>query len=124
MPSSTPKLNLRLINQDINAFNGLKSIPNYVPARSDLSLPELENAYQKMLHAQRKAVALEVQQKLAIANKIAAEKEFHAKVIDMKNCVRGQFGLDSDEVQIIGFKKQSQRKKMTRKKAIATEAMA
>jgi hypothetical protein len=30
--------------------------------------------------------------------------------------VRGQFGLDSNEVQVIGFKKQSQRKKATRKK--------
>jgi CRISPR/Cas system-associated endonuclease/helicase Cas3 len=114
--SKVQKLDQKSINQDINAFNGLKSIPDYVPIRSDLSLPAMENTYQNMLQAQRRAVELEAQQKMAIADKLAAENEFHAKVIDMKNCVRGQFGLDSNEVQVIGFKKQSQRKKATRKK--------
>jgi hypothetical protein len=35
----------------------------------------------------------------------------------MKECVRGQFGSDSNEAQAIGFKKKSERKRPKRQAA-------
>ncbi len=48
-----------------------------------------------------------------------AEWEFHNAVLAMKEVVRGQYGLDSDQAQAIGLKKKSDRKRPTRKKSVA-----
>lgn len=54
-------------------------------------------------------------EKLAIAKAATdaarlAEWEFHNAILAMKECVRGQFGSDSDAAQAVGFKKKSERK--------------
>jgi hypothetical protein len=105
--------------QDIAAFNGLKSIKNYKPNRPDLAIAALEASYQSMLQAQNNAANQQLQQKIANDERIAAEKDFHSKVMDMKDSVKGQFGADSNEVLAIGFKRRSQRKLPSRTKTAA-----
>lgn len=45
-----------------------------------------------------------------------AEWDFHNAVLAMKEVVRGQFGSDSDQAQVVGLKKKSERKRPSKQK--------
>ncbi len=46
-----------------------------------------------------------------------AEWEFHEAVLTMKQSVPGQFGPNSDEIQALGYKRKSLRKRNRRRNA-------
>ena len=126
MPTPTParKLTAQVIQQDVDAFNGLGSIPTYATQRSEATPEALKTAYQTM-QAQRQAEKeREAIYQAAVDATRKAEWEFHSAVLAMKEIVRGQFGSDSNEARAVGFKKKSERKKPVRKKAITTTTVA
>lgn len=118
-PDTNRRLRPQVINQDIDSFNGLKTVPDYSTQRSDASPTALQQAYQTMLTQQQAET-----EKLALYRAAAdaarlAEWEFHNAVLAMKEVVKGQFGSDSNEAQAVGLKKKSDRKRPTRSKSTA-----
>jgi hypothetical protein len=106
-----------IIKQDIDSFNGLKTITGYTTARAE-ALPEaLLQAYNEMLAKQSDETEKQALFKSAADASKQAEWNFHNAVLAMKESVKGQFGSDSDAAQAVGFKKKSERKRPTKKKS-------
>ncbi|MEH2158517.1 hypothetical protein [Nostoc sp.] len=117
---TTRRLRPQLISEDVNSWHGLQTIATYETTRADASAAKLQQAYQAML-AQQQAET----EKLALYRAAAdaarlAEWEFHNAVLGMKEVVRGQYGLDSDQAQAVGLKKKSEYKRPSRKKLVAS----
>lgn len=115
-PDKTRRLTPLMINQDVDAHNGLKAILNYKTTRTEATPEALQQTYQAMLVQQQTET-----EKLALYRAAAdaarlAEWEFHNAVLAMKEVVKGQFGSDSDEAQAVGLKKKSDRKRPVRQK--------
>lgn len=119
--NTSRRLTPSVLNQDVDSYNGLKTIEGYSTKRANATPAALQQAYQTML-AQQQAET----EKLALYRAAAdaarlAEWEFHNAVLAMKEVVKGQFGSDSNEAQAIGLKKKSDRKRPSRsKQAIAS----
>ena len=118
MPS--PDMNRRLtpavINQDVDAYNGLAAIDSYSTKRSNATPEALQQAYQAMLIQQQIETEKLALYRAASDAARLAEWEFHNAVLAMKEVVKGQFGSDSDEAQSIGLKKKSDRKRPARQR--------
>ena len=113
------RLSPQNLNQDVDAYNGFKTIDSYSTKRINATPEALQQAYQAML-AQQQAET----EKLALYRAAAdaarlAEWEFHNAVLAMKEVVKGQFGSDSDEAQAVGLKKKSDRKRPVRQKTVS-----
>ncbi|OLP20437.1 hypothetical protein BST81_00015 [Leptolyngbya sp. 'hensonii'] len=108
------RLTPSVINQDIEALNGLGTIVTYSTTRTEATSEALQAAYQNMI-AQRQTET-ERQAMYRAASDLArlAEWEFHNAVLAMKEVVKGQYGSDSNEAQSIGLKKKSDRRRPTR----------
>ncbi|ACC83372.1 hypothetical protein Npun_R5029 [Nostoc punctiforme PCC 73102] len=116
---TTRRLRPQTISQDISSFHGLQTVSTYNTTRVDASSTKLQEVYQAMLISQQAET-----EKLALYRAAAdaarlAEWEFHNAVLAMKEVVRGQYGSDSDQAQAVGLKKKSDRKRPSRKKAVA-----
>jgi hypothetical protein len=116
--NTSRRLAPQLLSQDIDAYNGLNAIDNYITTRSEATPEALQRTYREMLTLQQAET-----EKLALYRAAAdaarlAEWEFHNAVLAMKEVVRGQFGSDSNEAQSVGLKKKSDRKRPTRQKSL------
>jgi hypothetical protein len=80
-------------------------------------------AYQKMLLQQQLLTERQAVYKATADDAKQAEWAFHNAVLAMKEAVRGQYGSDSNEVQAIGIKKKSNRKRPFKTKGGVVEAM-
>lgn len=115
------RLSPQIISQDIDAFNGLGTIPAYKTNRSEATSDSLQAAFQNMINQQQLETEKQAVYRAAADAARRAEWEFHNAVLAMKEVVRGQFGSDSNEAQSVGLKKKSDRKRPTRSKvAIAS----
>lgn len=115
----TRRLPSQSISQDITSLHGLQTITTYNTSRADASVANLQQAYQTML-AQKQAETEKLTLYRAATDAARlAEWEFHNAVLAMKEVVRGQYGSDSDQAQAVGLKKKSDRKRPSRKKAVA-----
>jgi hypothetical protein len=119
MPTVDTSRRLRpaIIDKDIDSLHGLGTVPTYSTVRVEATPDALQLAHDKMRMRQQAET-----EKLAIAKAATdaarlAEWEFHQAVLAMKECVRGQFGSDSNEAQAIGLKKKSERKRPKRQAA-------
>lgn len=118
--NTSRRLSPHVLSQDIDALNGFNTIEGYSTKRQEATPEALQRAYQDMLAQQQSET-----EKLAMFRAAAdaarlAEWEFHNTVLTMKEVVRGQFGVDSNEAQAVGLKKKSDRKRPTRAKAAAS----
>jgi hypothetical protein len=113
---TTRRLSPQVISLDIDAFNGLGTIPNYQTVRTEATPEGLQAAYQHMIAQQQIETERQALFKAAADAARLAEWEFHNSVLAMKEVVRGQFGSDSSEAQSIGLKKKSDRKRPVRTK--------
>jgi len=104
------------IQQDIDSFNGLKTVAEYKTARTEATPEALQAAYSEMQVKQREETEKEKLFKAAADASKLAEWNFHNAVLAMKESVKGQFGSDSDAAQAVGFKKKSERKRPSKKK--------
>jgi hypothetical protein len=103
------------LNKDGNSLVALKEIKDYKPANPNYTVDRVDGLHENM----RTKKALEVKatqaQKSAHDDAVAAEWEFHNAIIAVKDQVIAQFGDDSNEIQSLGLKKTSQRKRPQRK---------
>jgi hypothetical protein len=77
----------------------------------------------QMTTAQAREVQLQGALAAARDQAAAAEWAFHDAILDVKNQVRAQFGVDSDEVQQLGLKKRSKRKTPVRRNGTLAAAV-
>ena len=111
------RISPKTITADIAAYNGLSTVNNYVPTRSEATPTGIKAAYDAMLAKQKKETELIAMTKSAADAARQAEVEFHGAVLAMKESVRGQFGPNSDEAQAIGYKRKSEYKRPRRRTA-------
>ncbi|PSB26367.1 hypothetical protein C7B82_19835 [Stenomitos frigidus ULC18] len=111
------RLSPQVLSQDTDALNGFNTVEGYSTQRKEATPEALRRAHQVMLTQQQSET-----EKLALFRAASdaarlAEWEFHNTILTMKEVVRGQFGVDSNEAQAVGLKKKSERKRPTRPKA-------
>jgi hypothetical protein len=123
LQNTNRRLSPDTINQDIDAFNGLGTIPTYRTTRPEATTDALQASFQHMIMQQQIETERQALYKAAADAARQAEWEFHNAVLAMKEVVRGQFGSDSNEAQSVGLKKKSDRRRPTRSKlAIAANS--
>ncbi|XGV96182.1 MAG: hypothetical protein ACAF41_26040 [Leptolyngbya sp. BL-A-14] len=113
------RLSPQVLSQDTDALNGFNTIEGYSTKRKEATPEALQQAYQEMLAKQQSETEKQALFRAASDAARWAEWEFHNAVLTMKEVVRGQFGVDSNEAQAIGLKKKSERKRPTRAKGAA-----
>ncbi len=114
--SMATQLSAGVIESDRDTLVALKRMANYTavnPAFGVQSLVELEEA---LVQAEEKSLLMQRDLAAARDEEIAAAQAFHQAIIGAKSCVIAQFGNDSSEVQAIGLKKRSDRKRPVRRK--------
>lgn len=119
MPITDTSRRLRpaILDKDIDSLHGLGTIPTYSTVRAAATPDALQLAHAKMRAMQQTETEKLAMAKAATDAARVAEWEFHNAVLAMKECVRGQFGSDSNEAQAIGLKKKSERKRPKRQAA-------
>ena len=115
--NTSRRLSAQLLNEDVDAFNGLNAIDGYSTKRKEATPEALQETYQAMLMQQQAETEKLALYRAASDAARLAEWEFHNAVLAMKEVVRGQYGSDSNEAQAVGLKKKSDRKRPTRQKA-------
>jgi hypothetical protein len=121
--NTSRRLSADTISQDILSLTGLQSIQDYQPTRSEASLKALQQAYKTMLTQQQLLAEKQADYKTATELTKQSEWAFHNAVLAMKEVVRGQYGSDSNEVQTVGFKKKSNRKRPAKAKVAVAGAV-
>ena len=115
MTDTTRRLAPKRIQQDVRSFQSLSTVANYAPMRDEATEAGLQQRYQAMVESQRQETEAEVQLKASRDRTRQAEWEFHEAVLAMKQSVLGQFGPNSDEIQALGYKRKSLRKRNRRR---------
>jgi hypothetical protein len=106
------------LQADTTAFAALKAIADYSPNNEDYDVAALENVFTKLKSAQEAEVVAAAALATAHDNRVAAEWEFHNRMLMVKSQVAGQYGDDSNELQSLGRKKKSEYKaRKSRKQA-------
>ncbi|PHJ61087.1 hypothetical protein VF14_04525 [Nostoc linckia z18] len=118
--NTTRRLRPQLISEDVSSWHGLQTINTYETNRADASAAKLQQAYQAMLAQQQAETEKQTLYRAAADAARLAEWEFHNAVLAMKEVVRGQYGLDSDQAQAVGLKKKSEYKRPSRKKSVTS----
>jgi len=118
--NTTRRLRPQLISEDVSSWYGLQTVSTYQTNRADASAAKLQQAYQAMLDQQQAETEKQTLYRAAADAARLAEWEFHNAVLAMKQVVRGQYGLDSDQAQAVGLKKKSDYKRPSRKKSVTS----
>ncbi|WP_373527283.1 hypothetical protein [Nostoc sp.] len=117
---TTRRLSPQVISEDVTSWHGLQTISTYNTTRVDASAANLQLAYQSMLAEQQAETEKQTLYRAAADAARLAQWEFHNAVLAMKEVVRGQYGLDSDQAQAVGLKKKSEYKRPSRKKLVTS----
>jgi len=104
------RLTAQVIQADIDAYLALKVIPDYQPFNPDYSLSRVSELHEQLLTTQE--AELHAQHALLAARDaaVAAQSAFHDVILGVKNQVKAQYGVDSDQLVSVGLKKKSERK--------------
>jgi hypothetical protein len=109
------KLSKKILTNDETTFTNLKAVTNYAPANKNFEVAK-GTPLQNEMRAKQDALALaKSAYKAAIDNAKDSEWSFHDFILGAKSQVGAQFGVDSNELQSLGIKKKSERKRPTRK---------
>jgi hypothetical protein len=118
-PDMNRRLRSQVLTDDTAALNGVRTLPDYNPLRAEAALNTLQAAYQTMQDRQQAELELRVRFQSASTLARQAEWEFHNGVLAMRKAVLSQYGDDSNEVQTVGLKKKSARKRPIRRVAVS-----
>jgi hypothetical protein len=118
--SKTKRLRKELLQEDLEAYAGMKSLTGYNPANPDYSEEKGDEAYAAMRAKQVKEVQDNAQAEASEDDAIAGEWFFHDYVRNMRIQTKAQFGENSNEVQTVGLKKKSEYKSPSKKKPPTT----
>ena len=113
MATASHRLDPDIIDEDVDAYNNLVTFTDYHPINAKYALSigfttrsafdttrAAEDVAKKAYDAARDAAA-------------AAEQALHDYIIGARTQVEAQYGPDSDQLQSLGIKKKSERKKST-----------
>lgn len=100
-----------VLQADQNAYTALLNFKEYQPANMSASQENVARALEEMRAARQNEMKLA--NALAAARDAARQAEwcFHNIMLDVKAQAIAQYGVDSDEVQALGLKKKSERRK-------------
>ncbi len=112
----TTRLRPAILKADQNAYTALAAFKGYQPLKSACTPENLAKALEEMRLAREEE--LRVEGTLAARRDASrqAEWRFHNAMLDAKAQVVAQYGVSSDEVQALGLKKKSERRKPGRKR--------
>lgn len=102
--------------EDERGLAALTQIANYQPANPDCTLDRITSAHAEMLKTRELKTNAETALLTATDHYTAATWTFHNLMLQVKNQIRAQFGPDSVEIQAIGLKRSSERKRPTKNK--------
>lgn len=108
------------IVEDEEAFAALKAVANYAPANSAYTVAAIEQAYRELQEARTAEVQADAAAKTASDRVVEKQANFHGLVIGARDQVMAQFGRNSDQVQAVGRKKESDYKTPQRKSKKST----
>lgn len=108
-------VNPKLLAADRVALAALKVIADYSPAQPAYKTSAIETALAELTAA--RDTEAQAQAALDTARDVTVAKEwaFHNLMLGAKDQVTAQFGRDSTQVQSVGRKRESERKKPQRK---------
>jgi hypothetical protein len=89
IPDTTRRVTPNTIKQDIDSFNGLKTVSDYKTTRAEATPDALQLAYNEMLAKQSEETEKEKLFKAAADASKQAEWNFHNSILAMKESVRG-----------------------------------
>mgnify|MGYP006372224839 FL=1 len=104
-----------ILKADQNAYISLSDFKGYQPANPDCTREHLAQTLEEMRLARQKELQLEGALAAARDASRQAEWRFHNAMLDVKAQVIAQYGANSDEVQALGLKKKSERRKPSRR---------
>src|SRR2546423_10098630 len=105
----TKRLKLSIIETDRSDAAALKDIVGYAPANPDYTVALVETARVEMDEARAKEARAQAALDSARDDAAAKEWNFHNKMIGARDQVTAQFGRNSNQVQAVGRKKESER---------------
>lgn len=111
----TKRLNPSALEADKASFEALQTITNYAPANPSYAAAAVKTAHDELLAAQAEETRTAAAAAAARDNAAGKEWAFHNSILGVRDQVTAQFGRDSNEVQSIGRKKESEYKARTRK---------
>jgi len=99
------------LKADQDGFSALLGIAGYQPSNAELSAAKLKLLVEALDASQRTYAQKEAEFKTARDRLVVAQWAFHNAMLGAKDQVIALFGKDSDQVQALGLKKKSERKK-------------
>jgi hypothetical protein len=112
-----------VVDEDRAVLHALHDVDGYTAVNPERTVPAVMALEAQMTTAQAREVQLQGALAAARDQAAAAEWAFHDAILDVKNQVRAQFGVDSDEVQQLGLKKRSKRKTPVRRNGTPAAAV-
>lgn len=104
-----------VLQADREALIAVQNMTGYSPINIAYSVPNLVNAITALEAARNAEINAQNALNAARDAVIAAEWAFHNAILGTKDQVVAQYGADSDEVQAMGLKKKSDRKRPMRR---------
>ncbi|HEX8708382.1 MAG TPA: hypothetical protein VF723_09090 [Pyrinomonadaceae bacterium] len=111
----TRRLRPATLAEDDDSFAAVQTLTDYAPSNPANSVASLTTAHAAMLAAQAAEAQAEAALTTARDVSVAAEWDYHNKVVAMRDSVGAQYGRNSNEVQAVGRKKASERNAPARK---------
>jgi hypothetical protein len=124
MANETRRLSPAVLTADQAALAALKDISGYTPANADYTLAKVTAAFDAMDAEQEIETQKQAAADAARDDATAAEWAFHNAILGVKEQVRAQYGMDSNELQSIGLTKKSEKAKPAFKTKPAPAAAA
>ena len=111
------RLNKWVQQEDIDAYAAVLAIREYDPNNSEFELGEVTASHDAMRAKQTDEVQKNAASAAAADAAEASEREFHNKMLGVKNQIKAQFGVNSDEYASLGLKKKEEYRSRTRSTA-------
>ena len=111
----------KVLKEDRDNLDTIQGFGDYKPARQEFALSVLEADRAALDSASAAEVQAEGVWKGARDTLAAAEWKFHNDILGAKDQVTGQYGDNSNQIQALGLKKKSERKRPARKSAKAAK---
>jgi hypothetical protein len=113
--NETRRLKSAIIQADENGFAALQAMTAYAPANAVYALDTISAAHRDVNSLRDEEARAVAAAAAARESAVAKEWEFHNLMLGAKAQVIAQFGVDSNEVQLLGLKKKSEYKTPGRK---------
>jgi hypothetical protein len=111
MANASYRVNPDILKADLEGLAAIRRLTNYKPVNPQASLENLERVLTLLLAAQERSSAANDEAAAARDALQMAEWAVHDLMLIGKTQVQAQYGFDSDEVQSLGLKKKSKRRR-------------